>query len=140
MRGAPDGAGLLTRDRPVARKRGRRDDGGNHRAVEIREGHAGCGQRQQDERRRTRVVDRAPERQHIQRQPLHLRDVRMVGGLRQVKRRERKCQRGQGGPDRRNQQVAREQVRRAGGADYRHEDEPVVGGHGPGRARDQRTG
>ena len=57
-------------------------------AVEVRQRHRGGRAGQQRDGARRRPVETAPQRQQVERQPLRLRDVRVIRGVCQVERRE----------------------------------------------------
>ena len=109
-------------------------------AVEVRERHGHRRGAKERDRCRRRAVETTPQREQVERHPLGLRDVRVIGGVRQMKRGERVGQRGDGRARRREREMTREQVGRSGGQGKAEKDEPVVRGHRTGDAREQRAG
>ena len=118
-----------THDEPVRRHGDRRDDGRDQAAVEVRERHGQRRGAKKANRRRRGVVETTPQREQVQRHPLGLRDVRVIGGLRQMERGERVGHRRDGRARRRERQITRKQVRRGGGQRKAEKDQPVVRGH-----------
>ena len=125
---------------PVRRHGDGRHDRGDQSAVEVRERDGRRGGAKKQHCRRRRLVEAAPEREQVQRYPLCLRDVRMIGRLRQVKGSKGVGERGHGGAGRRQAEIAGEEE----GGDRRQgkgeQHEPVVGRHRPEDPGEQRAG
>ena len=117
------------RDEPVRSHGDRGDDGRDQARVEVRERHGHRRGAKKADRHRRRVVETTPQREQVQRHPLGLRDVRVIGGVRHMERGERVGHRGDRRARRRKRQMTRKQVRRSGRQWKAEKDEPVVRGH-----------
>ena len=114
----------------------RRDQGG----FVTREHECGAGGNQRSNPPSRCAIDERNHREEVQRYPLNLRGVRMVGSLRQMHRREAECQRGNDGREVRAMQIPREREGGQRRQRKRPEHDRIESGDRVHRSRDRRSG